>query len=146
MKVKRTNNEWVHAAPSGIHGSGLFARAFIPAGTDLVEYDGPRLRADEGQKLADAGNVYIFRLNRRESIDGSVAWNLGRHANHSCAPNAKSHSSGGRILLRAIRPIQKGEEITYDYGYTFRDEPTPCRCGTPSCVGIMVAEKHRGKI
>lgn len=144
MKPKKTNNRWVYAGPSGIHGSGLFARVGAPAGTDLVEYDGPRLPARDGQALAEAGNVYVFRLNRRESIDGSAAWNLGRHANHSCAPNAKSVSAGGRIWLRALRAIAKGEEITYDYGYSFREDPMACRCGAPGCAGVIVAERHRG--
>ena len=41
--------------------------------------------------------------------------------------------------------VAKGEEITYDYGYSFRDEPTACRCGAPSCAGRIVAAHHRGK-
>jgi SET domain-containing protein len=142
--VTRTNNRWAYAAPSGIHGRGLFARADIPAGTDIVEYDGPRVPASEGKSLAEGGNVFVFRLNRREAIDGSVAWNLGRHANHSCAPNAESVNAGGRIWLRALRAIKKGEEVTYDYGYSFRDEPVPCSCGAPDCAGVIVAGRHRG--
>lgn len=135
----RTNNRWVHAGPSPIEGRGLFARVPIPAGTDIVEYDGPRLPADEGRRRAAEGNAYVFRLNRREYIDGSVAWNLGRFANHSCAPNAASASANGRIWIRARRDIGRGEEITYNYGFSFRDDPTPCRCGAPGCVGRIVA-------
>jgi len=40
-KQKRTNNRWVFAAPSRIHGSGLYARVDIPEGTAIVEYAGP---------------------------------------------------------------------------------------------------------
>jgi uncharacterized protein len=143
---KRTNNRLAYAAPSGIHGSGLFARADIPAGADIAEYDGPRVSVDQGLRLAAGGNVYVFRANRRESIDGSVAWNLARHANHSCAPNAQSVNVGGAIWLRALRPIPRGEEITYDYGYSFRDDPVPCLCRAPACPGVIVAAKHRGKV
>ncbi|HMZ26647.1 MAG TPA: SET domain-containing protein-lysine N-methyltransferase [Elusimicrobiota bacterium] len=142
---KRTNNEWVFAAPSGIHGSGLFARAEIPAGTLLVEYDGPRVSAAEGRRRAAEGNAFVFGLNRREFIDGSVGWNLGRFANHSCEPNAASESRGGRIWLRALRVIFPKEEITYDYGFSFRDDPTPCRCGAPNCRGNIVAARHRDR-
>jgi SET domain-containing protein len=115
----------------------------IPAHMDIAEYAGPRLTVDQGQQLAEEGNVYIFRANRREFIDGSVSWNLARHANHSCAPNAESVNVGGKIWLRSSRLIQKGEEITYDYGYSFRDEPTPCHCGAERCAGVIVAAKHR---
>jgi uncharacterized protein len=95
--------------------------------------------------MAEEGNVYVFQANRREFLDGSVSWNLARHANHSCEPNAQSVGADGEIWLRAKHPIAKGEEITYDYGYSFRDDPTPCRCGAPSCAGVIVAARHRGK-
>lgn len=134
---KRDNNRWVYAKISPIHGKGLFARLDIPAKTMMVEYAGPRLFNDNGVHLAQGGNTFIFRVNRRESIDGSVAWNLGRHANHSCSPNARSTNVGGKIWLCSIRPILKGEEITYNYGYSFRDDPVPCHCGTPNCSQII---------
>jgi SET domain-containing protein len=124
-------------APSGIEGQGLFARVAIPVGVNMVEYAGPRLSADEGRRKAKDGNVYIFQANRREAIDGSVLWNLGRYANHGCAPNAKSVSVDGGIWLRALRPIARGEEITYDYGYSFRDPPSACSCTASNCRGII---------
>jgi SET domain-containing protein len=145
LPARRTNNRWAYAAPSGIHGRGLFARSDIPEGTDIVEYAGPRVSVEAGKRMAEEGNVYIFQANRREFIDGSVAWNLARSANHSCAPNAQSVKVGGAIWLRATRAIAKGEEITYDYGYAFRDAPTACRCGAPPCAGVIVAARHREK-
>ena len=145
-RARRTNNRWVYAAPSRIHGNGLFARARIAPGTEIVEYDGPRVSADVGKRMAREGNVYVFRANRREFIDGSVSWNLARHANHACAPNAESVGIHGRIWLRARREILKGEEITYDYGYSFRDEPVACHCGADACAGVVVAARHRHQI
>jgi SET domain-containing protein len=121
----------------------LFARVDIPEGMGIVEYEGPRLNVTEGRRLAEEGNVYVFRASRREFIDGSVSWNLARYANHSCAPNAQSVGADGQVWLRAVRQIAKGEEITYDYGYSFRDEPTPCHCGAPGCPGVIVAARHR---
>ncbi len=144
-KAPLTNNRWSFAAPSTIHGSGLFARGDIPEGTLIAQYDGPRLSYNEGKQLAEEGNVFVFQANRREFIDGSVSWNLARHANHSCEPNAQSISVDGEIWLRARRPIHKGEEVTYDYGYSFRDDPSACACGAPSCPGRIVASKHREK-
>lgn len=142
-RLRRTNNRWVHAAPSGIHGRGLFARVNIPPGTSIVEYAGPRVPYREGKRMAEDGNVYIFQANRREFINGSVAWNLARSANHSCSPSAESRNIDGAIWLRARRAIAKGEEITYDYGFSFRDDPATCRCGAPECAGRIVATRHR---
>lgn len=139
---KRDNNRWVFAKKSCIHGNGLFARVDIPAQTLLVEYSGPRLLNAEGVRLAREGNPFIFRVNRRESIDGSVGWNLGRHANHSCSPNAKSANVAGNIWICALRPILKGEEITYNYGYSFRDEPVSCLCGAIQCTGFIGGAAH----
>lgn len=144
MKRKNArNNFWVHANPSRIHGQGLFARKEIQSGTPFVVYDGPRLSAAEGKRLASEGNAYIFQANRREFIDGSVASNLARYANHSCEPNAESVGIDGVIWLRARRTIAAGEEITYDYGYSFRDEPVTCRCGAPTCCGRIVRASKR---
>ena len=137
MASKRTNNRWVYADQSGIHGKGLFARASLKAGMAIVEYSGPRVSYSEGKRMADAGNVYMFQANRREFIDGSVVTNLARHANHSCAPNAQSVGIAGQIWLRAKRDIVKGEEITYDYGYSIRDEDTLCHCGADACTGVI---------
>ncbi|MBL0057971.1 MAG: SET domain-containing protein-lysine N-methyltransferase [Elusimicrobia bacterium] len=134
------------AKGSGIHGNGLFARTDIPAGTRMVKYSGPRLSLEQGRRAAAEGNTFVFRVNRREAVDGSVKWNLGRHANHSCAPNAESENAGGEIWLRSLRPILKGEEITYDYGYSFRDDPAPCLCGASQCAGIIVASRHRVRL
>jgi hypothetical protein len=133
----RTNNRWVYAAHSAIHGKGLFARADMEAGTAIVEYSGLRVCASVGKRMAEAGNVYMFQINRREFIDGSVATNLARHANHSCAPNAQSVGIAGGLWLCARRRIVKGEEITYDYGYSIRDENSPCRCGAAGCIGVI---------
>jgi SET domain-containing protein len=143
---KRDNNQWVFAKGSVIHGSGLFARTNIPPAIRMVEYSGPRLSIEQGRRAAKEGNTFVFRVNRRESIDGSVKWNLGRHANHSCSPNAESVNEDGRIWLRSVRLILKEEEITYDYGYSFRDDPTPCLCGSIRCAGIIVASRHRGRL
>lgn len=144
---KPTSNRYVYAAGSGIHGKGLFAREEIAAGTDLVEYDGPRLARDAGERLAGEGNAYVFSVDRRSCIDGSVAWNLARYANHSCDPNCRSVKISGRIWLRSIRPIARGEEITYDYGYDFKNyTDNPCSCGSPRCAGYIVPQRFRDRI
>jgi SET domain-containing protein len=144
---KPTSNQYTYMAPSRIEGKGLYAREDIPQGMDIVEYDGPRLLREEGERLAAEGNAYVFTIDRRTCIDGSVSWNLARYANHSCAPNCRSVKVSGRIFLRTIRPVIKGEEITYDYGYDFKDyQSNPCRCGAPGCRGYIVPERYRDKL
>mgnify|MGYP003577689968 CR=1 FL=1 len=68
-------------------------------------------------RLENKGARYMYELNSRWAIDGSSRRNLGRYANHSCRPNAESDViRGKKIIIRAIRNIQPGDEITYDYG------------------------------
>jgi SET domain-containing protein len=112
-------------------GLGLFATAPIKKQALIVEYSGPRISTREAHARERAGrSKYMFELSPRWSIDGSGRDNIGRYANHSCAPNAESVLIRGRIWLKALRRIQPGEEITYDYGpeyvkLFFKDG---CRC------------------
>jgi SET domain-containing protein len=47
----------------------------------------------------------------------------------------------------ALRDIQAGEELRYDYGYELVGyEKRPCTCGAKQCCGYMVDAEFRGKI
>ena len=73
----------------------------------------------------------MFTLNSRLTIDGSPRWNVARYINHSCRPNAKPVGRNGGIVIVALRRIEPGEEITYDYGREYLKyffENGGCRC------------------
>ena len=97
-------------------GLGLFATEPIKKRAFIVEYKGRRLTNEQAEILEERGNRYLYEINSRWTIDGSSRRNLGRYANHSCRPNAESHHLNGKIILRAIKIIKPGDEITYDYG------------------------------
>ena len=112
-------------------GLGLFATEPIEKGAFIVAYRGVRIGHAEAERREARGARYIFEINSRWSIDGSDRRNLARYANHSCRPNAESALSKGRLILRAIRPIATGDEITFDYGEEYFDlfiRPLGCRC------------------
>jgi uncharacterized protein len=100
----------------GRTGLGLFATALIEKGTVIVDYSGPRITHAEATRREARGARYMFEINSRWTIDGSTRRNIARYANHSCRPNAESDLVKGKIILRAIKAIKPGEEITYDYG------------------------------
>jgi hypothetical protein len=112
-------------------GLGLFAVKPIKRLAHIVAYRGPRLSYDEAEQAENRGARYLFEVNSRVTIDGSPRWNLGRYINHSCRPNAKPISRNGGIVFIALRRIEPGEEITFDYGWEyyryFRDNGG-CRC------------------
>jgi SET domain-containing protein len=111
-------------------GLGLFATMPIRRGTWLLEYTGPLLTDAEAKKREDRGARYLFEINRRWTVDGSPRSNIARYANHSCKPNMEVEIVKKRILLRTIRRIEPGDELTYNYGRDYLDNYIPlCKCG-----------------
>src|SRR5436309_1078012 len=67
-------------------GLGLFATKPIKKGAKIVRYFGPLL--DSRKKKQEAiENKYLFELNGRWTIDGSVRENVARYINHACKAN-----------------------------------------------------------
>jgi SET domain-containing protein len=113
-------------------GLGLFATKPIKKGTRIVRYFGPLLDSKK-KKDDDIENKYLFELNNRWTIDGSVRANVARYINHACKPNAESDvkSRKRRVYIRAIKNIEPGEEINYDYGTDYFKaylKPIGCKC------------------
>jgi hypothetical protein len=113
-------------------GLGLFATKTIKKGAKIVRYFGPLL--DCKKKKDDAvENKYLFELNNRWTIDGSVRENIARYINHACKPNAESdvRPRKRKVFIRAIKNIEPGEEINYDYGTDYFKaylKPVGCKC------------------
>jgi uncharacterized protein len=122
-------------------GLGLFATQPIKKGAKIVRYFGPLL--DSRKKKDDAiENKYLFELNGRWTIDGSVRENVARYINHACKPNAESDvmPRKRKVVIRAIKNIEPGEEINYDYGTDYFKaylKPIGCKC--------VACEKKRKK-
>lgn len=135
-------NEFLEVRQSAIHGTGGYARREIAAGRRLIEYVGDRISKEESSRRCEAGNEYIFTIDEQWDLDGKVAWNPARFINHSCTPNCEAEWDESRIFINALRDIQPGEELTFNYNYDLEDyKDHPCRCGTMACVGFIVAEE-----
>jgi uncharacterized protein len=121
-------------------GLGLFATEAIKKGTFIAEYKGRRVTNAEADELEARSSRYMYELNGYWTVDGSARYNIARYANHSCRPNAESDvirgkrargRKGGMVILRAIKNIKPGDEITYDYGRDYFDgfiKPIGCKC------------------
>jgi len=122
-------------------GLGLFATKPIKKGTRIIRYFGPLL--DSKKEDQDAiENKYLFELTNRWTIDGSIRENVARYINHACKPNAESdvRPRKRKVYIRAIKNIEPGEEINYDYGTDyFKAYLKPIGCKCDSC------EKKRKK-
>jgi hypothetical protein len=113
-------------------GLGLFATKPIKKGAKIIRYFGRLL--DSKKKKDDAiENKYLFELDGRWTIDGSVRENTARYINHACRPNAESDVKPRKrkVVIRAIKNIEPGEEINYDYGTDYFKaylKPIGCKC------------------
>lgn len=156
-KPQPTRSEWAAVRGSQIHGRGMFAKKTIPKGTRVIEYTGERITKAEGWRRELArqeragrgadGCIYIFELNTKVDIDGSVRWNTARYINHSCEPNCESQVVRGRVWIVAIREIGPGDELSYDYYYDYEHyHEHPCRCGAKSCAGYIVKAPLRWRV
>src|SRR5262245_42492414 len=115
-------------------GLGLFATAPIAKGAFIVEYSGPRITHAESLRREARGARYMFEIDSRWTVDGSVRSNVARYANHSCRPNAESDIVKGKVILRAIRSIKPGDEITYDYGEEYFELFLKGTCKCEKCM------------
>ena len=113
-------------------GLGLFATKPIKKGTRIIRYFGPLLDSKK-KKDDEIENKYLFELTNRWTIDGSIRKNVARYINHACRPNAESdvRPRKRKVFIRAIKNIEPGEEINYDYGTDYFKaylKPIGCKC------------------
>ena len=138
---------------SKVHGHGIFATKNIKKNTKIIQYIGEKVTRSEGNKRSEkrikkylnsnkTGSVYIFELNKNYDIDGSPNYNKARYINHSCSPNCEVDITNDEIWIQSIKNIRKGEELSYDYGYSFDKDDYKdhiCKCGSKNCIGFIIS-------
>jgi len=123
--------------PSAIHRWGVFALEPIPARRRVIEYTGEKIDNDEHDRRSNETSLlYFFTLSKRVVIDPSVGGSGAEFINHSCDGNLDSYTYRGHIYLSSNRPIEAGEELSYDYNIQ-GDYDAECRCGAPNCRGHL---------
>jgi uncharacterized protein len=138
MKSKRTSQLAIIRS-SSIHAAGVFATQPIKKKTLILEYDGPRLSKEEADVVYEGrSDTYLFGVgDGTQVIDGH---SMAMFVNHSCDPNCETEEYDGRVWIQAMRDINPGEELTYDYCLYDGDDEAPCYCGAKTCRGSMYAE------
>ena len=96
----------IYVSDSLIHGKGLFANTFIPAGSVLGNLEGEYTNTDGDHVLwLDEKSGFLVQCNFR-------------YINHSDAPNAIYYDN---LEVCAIKDIRPGEEITHNYDVSQED-------------------------
>jgi hypothetical protein len=144
---------------SKISGRGGFAIRPIKKGERLMEYLGERVTHAVADSRYDdyaqkRHHTFLFAVNRSVVIDGAVNGNEARFVNHSCDPNCEGTIEKARVFIEAIRDIEPGEELVYDYAYTRDGSETAddefrvygCQCGSPQCRGTILAPLTKAQL
>lgn len=141
-------------------GKCVLARSPIRKGEIVAEFDGIVLPRREFSELHATDPVRFEEIRDHAIQIAEDVWRdsdgIARYLNHSCEPNCGI--SGVNVLV-AMRDINTGEEMTWDYemtedisGELWRMK---CECGRPSCrqeIGCfgdnkeLLAKKYRGYI
>jgi hypothetical protein len=142
-------NPYVVVRNSRIHGRGVYAVRRIRKGTRIIEYVGDRISHDVAdaryEAKPDDGHTFLFVVDDDVCIDAGIGGNAARFINHKCDANCETIIENRRVFIEALRTIQPGEELGYDYQLTWESTDDPeelklyqCRCGAPDCRGTML--------
>lgn len=120
------------------HEYGVFAKEHINQGELLTVWGGEIVDVDAFSQYDD----YLRELSIQvEEILYLVPLTLGPadYFNHGCNPNA---GLSGQISLIALRDIESGEEVRFDYAMSESTDydDFDCDCGDPLCRGRFTGE------
>ena len=136
---------------SKIDKNGLYASCNIKKGTKIIEYKGKIISVKKSKtdpKFDNEKAIYLFNINKRFDLDGDFKFNIARLINHSCDPNCEVFGEGLKVWVYAMKDIRKGDELSYDYGFSYDENfrQFPCNCRSKKCVGYIVREGSRWRI
>lgn len=113
-------------------GFGSFAVAPIPAGTIVATFGGTLMgrAAFDGQD--PDRRARSIQIDEDSFLLGPATREPGDAINHSCNPNC---GMGGATQVVAMRDIEAGEALTFDYAMSdgCDYDEFDCACGSPEC-------------
>ncbi|HEY1131335.1 MAG TPA: SET domain-containing protein-lysine N-methyltransferase [Roseateles sp.] len=151
----KTPRRKIEVRDSGVHGRGVYAAAPIEAGSKIIEYTGERITWEQAVERhphdpSQPNHTFYFHLDGGLVIDALYGGNDARWINHACEPNCEADEVDGRVFIKALRDLEPGEELFYDYGLVLDERHTAkvkkqfaCWCGAQTCRGTMLAPKRR---
>ncbi|MBC7061471.1 SET domain-containing protein, partial [Salmonella enterica subsp. enterica serovar Enteritidis] len=106
-------------------------------GDVLIEFTGRRFRADQIPSLMRGRGDRFVQVTPDHYMGPSGR--IDDLVNHSCNPNAGLRFTDTGVFLVAVRAIQPGEEIAWDYSTTLRESNWHmiCQCRAPECRRVI---------
>ena len=148
QRFQRRQYAKVEPFRAGQKGWGLRAADDLEEGLFVMEYCGEVCTNDQFQDRTaryfaeGRRHHYFMTLRSDEIIDATQRGNYSRFMNHSCDPNCETQkwTVNGRLRVGffSIKPIAKGEELTFDYQFQrFGSDAQRCYCGALKCRGFI---------
>ncbi|XP_052097931.1 N-lysine methyltransferase KMT5A-like [Mytilus californianus] len=119
-----------------VTGKGVFAERSFNKGEFLLEYDGDLVSNKEGSKRLEVHSntlgcyVFFFKYGGKSlSIDATFSKQKGRFVNDGVGADENAVMKkivvdrSPHLVLFAIRDINSGDEVRYDYGDASRNLP-----------------------
>ena len=129
IEIKETKNK----------GNGVFASRDFKKGELILRIEGKIAETENNPNLTGFSKEiqdHCFPFEKREKkrkyVLPKAPW---KYLNHSCDPNAGIKNN---VEIVAMKQINKGEEITFDYAMNNIDNwKTKCSCGSKNCRKII---------
>lgn len=120
----------------------LRAACFIPQGESILQIQGiiSPVRTRHSIQVSDDSHISADLL----SANGENSQTHWRYLNHSCEPNTWLRFPD--LQLIALRDIQEGEELAYNYLTTEWELTCPfdCICNSADCFGTISGYRFLG--
>ncbi|HEV7449228.1 MAG TPA: SET domain-containing protein-lysine N-methyltransferase [Candidatus Paceibacterota bacterium] len=128
----------VETKETGRYGKSLFAMRDFKKDEIVFVAFGP---------VVNMVTNYAIPIGRSLFIEPRIPkGNLCQYICHSCEPNLGIKN---RTSFVAMKDIRRGEEVTinygmmgYEYGDELPEEDRICKCGTPTCTGLLGCYKN----
>lgn len=116
----------------GGKGRGVFATAPFVKGQEVLEFIG------DIKSVADLVDL-THALQIGPTTFLAPSGGVDDYVNHSCDPNTGIRDVDGRVMLFALRHINIGDEITFDYSTTQAGGywTMTCQCGSRKCRRVI---------
>ena len=120
------------------NGRGIFAKKDFLKGESLFEVKGKFISGDVDEDIDERTRDNAFRFDKERYV--SPGRGIGNFLNHSCNPNSRVVKIKGRLIIAAIKPIRRGDEVAIDYSTILAADDIwemKCNCGAPDCRKVI---------
>jgi uncharacterized protein len=123
----------------GKGGKGVFATERVEKGEILTVWGGIVVPGSRFFEFTDYARTHSIQVEEDLYLMPLTGDDPADYFNHSCDPNAGLY---GQISLVAMRVIEKGEEVCFDYAMSDSNpyDEFECSCGSPNCRGKITAD------